>query len=714
MADKRIDQLVAASTIGNNDLFVLEQNNQAKKLSGSTLASFVYNAAADKIDEVNQAVADAQNAVDSLEEQKDTIAQSIADMAQYGTDTTLTTPGIAADAEATGDRIKVIEADALAGLDQAKISGVAVASFDDGADNVPIKALRVGIEPVQDLHGYDYPWPAGGGKNKLDTPTITQTNITFTQASDGYITASPNNSDPRPWEYSYAQYKFTLPAGSYKLVWQVKTAATVVYAGYRLFTDSDETLSERDGTQGFNSGGATSEIVLTESTNLGLQVKLYDGAARFMIVAYSDTNTWAPYSNICPITGFTETTVRRTGKNLLPSSITTTLASGITYTRNDDGTITVRGTSTGYSMCYCDLKTLKPGTYISSGMSEIGRNATAYVRMNVMTEANSALAYDYGSGVTFTLTKPTTIRFRIDISSGLTVNGKVYPMVRLASVSDSTYEPYTANEYEVEFPVAAGTVYGGTVDVTNGKLTVDRCWIDAATLISHYEGYNSSNNNYVAYMTNAFMSTIGVSSTKNSAQAVCNLLSTNYSWNEMQDFHNSNACGVFRNLSWNYTRVYISLNDPSITSKENFETWLTSNNFQLTYKLDTPIVYDLTPTEIKTLIAINNIFADTGNIVNLIYRRKPVSDADIQEQIDAIRDAIADREDTGVASKNYAAGSLVLIGSSLVETSTSIVTGESIVIGTNCQETTVAAQIAYLKSIVDSLGNLAYLSYETA
>ena len=43
-----------------------------------------------------------------------------------------------------------------------------IASFPDGADGLPVKDLTVGIEPVQDLHGYDSPWPGGSGKNKLD------------------------------------------------------------------------------------------------------------------------------------------------------------------------------------------------------------------------------------------------------------------------------------------------------------------------------------------------------------------------------------------------------------------------------------------------------------------------------------------------------------------------------------------------------------------
>lgn len=44
-----------------------------------------------------------------------------------------------------------------------------IASFSDGADDLPMKSCVVKMEPIQDLHGYDSPWPAGGGKNLADT-----------------------------------------------------------------------------------------------------------------------------------------------------------------------------------------------------------------------------------------------------------------------------------------------------------------------------------------------------------------------------------------------------------------------------------------------------------------------------------------------------------------------------------------------------------------
>ena len=55
--------------------------------------------------EAQQIISDTQSSLDTLETQKNTIAETVASMAELGTDTTLTTPGMAADAKATGDAI---------------------------------------------------------------------------------------------------------------------------------------------------------------------------------------------------------------------------------------------------------------------------------------------------------------------------------------------------------------------------------------------------------------------------------------------------------------------------------------------------------------------------------------------------------------------------------------------------------------------------------
>lgn len=57
MADKRIDQLTAASTMNSADLLVLEQNGTAKKLSGETLGDFLCSNVVDISDTQPESIA---------------------------------------------------------------------------------------------------------------------------------------------------------------------------------------------------------------------------------------------------------------------------------------------------------------------------------------------------------------------------------------------------------------------------------------------------------------------------------------------------------------------------------------------------------------------------------------------------------------------------------------------------------------------------------
>ena len=59
MADKTIGDLTQAESIGNEDLFVLEQNSEAKKLKGSQLVKYAQDAVGDQVTAATQAAENA-------------------------------------------------------------------------------------------------------------------------------------------------------------------------------------------------------------------------------------------------------------------------------------------------------------------------------------------------------------------------------------------------------------------------------------------------------------------------------------------------------------------------------------------------------------------------------------------------------------------------------------------------------------------------------
>ena len=130
-----------------------------------------------------------------------------------------------------------------------------------------------------------------------------------------------------------------------------------------------------------------------------------------------------------------------TGKNLLPRATTSTETNGITFTVNNDGTIVANGTATGIAYFNLQEKTLEAGTYILSGCPSGGGSNT----YRIITKYGNNYQTDSGNGKTFTLTEETTPTERyIAISNGTTVNNLIFkPMIRLSSIQESNYEPYT-------------------------------------------------------------------------------------------------------------------------------------------------------------------------------------------------------------------------------------------------------------------------------
>ena len=164
-----------------------------------------------------------------------------------------------------------------------------------------------------------------------------------------------------------------------------------------------------------------------------------------------------------------------TGKNLFDTGALSTMTDGdITFTpyyKNGQlQYINVNGTATANAFYQLKKITLPAGTYILNGCT--GGNTNTYQLAVSFTSIGRQSAVD--GDKTFTISQETTMNESfIRIQNGTIVNNvKIYPMIRLSSVSDSTYEPYTNGVApNPEFPMPIEVVTGNqNIKVQNKNL----------------------------------------------------------------------------------------------------------------------------------------------------------------------------------------------------------------------------------------------------
>lgn len=647
MADKTINELTAATTMGNDDLLVLQQGGVAKKLSGKQLGDYVYNAAAEKVAEVNQAVDDARSSIND-------IVESIQSMTELGTDTTLTTTGMAADAKAAGDKIKAVETAAMADLAQGSASG-SIVTITDGADNIPIKKMTVNIEPFQNLHGYDHPWPAGGGANVWDE-----------EWEIGGISSSTGGNIDQTDRIRSKNYIKVTPLESYYLVNNiVKNVIANWYDSSKAFISGGASLGSSSYAFTIPENAEYMRIVIGSTTT-------YSGG---LAINYpSSVTTYAPYSNICPITGWTDAKVTRTGFNLWDeewefgdisaSTGDNAFASGMIRTKNY---IRLFPSAKHYIQCPNGVTSNIRTRFYDQNKNYIGSQSvsggTVYPRT----------AFAPPNGAYY-------MRFAMPTEYGNTYNNDI--CVNLSdSAKNGIYEPF-GGTYNITFPSEAGTVYGGKLEINedgSGVLTVDGTVkvFNGTETITAYGTYSAG----ARFVTPAL----------DNGQTGQPVLPSN----RFENKAGKNYVGISTGAS--RASFYIAnglFGDGVELTAANLKTWLSTNNLEVFYKLATPQTYTLTADQITTLLGTNNIWADTGDISEFIYRKAPVDSSDIDAKITAIESIISGREIAMIATKNYTFGSLVIVNDILYRLDANVASGETFTPETNCHITTVEAEIA--------------------
>ena len=333
-----------------------------------------------------------------------------------------------------------------------------IASFPDGADGLPVKDLTVGIEPVQDLHGYENPWPAGGGVNQWDEEWET---------GDIDNNGQPTQSTSLIRAKNYNACK---PDTAYYV--KKPTEASV----YMKFYDEDKN---------FISPTISANGIITTPSNC-YYFKFVIGSSYGTTYNYdisinypATVTTYSPYSNICPISGWTGANVTRTGFNIWDEVWE---YNGIDDTTGQNKTDSFQ----------CRSKNYIPAVSNQAYFIKIGDGTDVDTSDSTKPQI-WAYAYNKNKEYIGRFTRTGTDSTRVKNSVVITpaeccyIRFKYYYTTesRLAykhdiciNVSDATkngtYEPY--NPASTTIPISwqseAGTVYGGTLELPSCVLTV--------------------------------------------------------------------------------------------------------------------------------------------------------------------------------------------------------------------------------------------------
>ena len=451
-----------------------------------------------------------------------------------------------------------------------------VASFSDGGDDLPIKSLQVAITPVQSGSGTPSPSnirPISGysGKNVMPNITGTYNGITFTANADGSVHCQGTAIEAI---WTYVEQYVDLPykdihVGDTVSLWSDTQVAVFGYNG-----------STSLGSATAKAGNKNTFTIPQNSTRLRLIQ--YCKSSQTTVGESINTNGKYYLAKENSYTGWTPPfcmTLKRTGKNLIDDSVLYQDGNQVVFGQN-----TVRTTRGLY---------LGAGTYTVT----VSCSKTAIIYVGTEDAPNGTGIGNTSTSRSFTLNKSQNVAIWAYLS-GLLVSDITSVQLELGSTA-TTYSPYQGNTYTVSLS-SAGTVYGGTLDVVKGTLTVDREIVDLGTL--SWRSFTTANHERFS----ATDSSIKGAATNKLANAICSCYALETS-NNVYSHTSNNIFGID-------TIGQITVYDSSYATAWDASVFTTDmSGKKLVYELATPLTYALSETQINTLLGVNNVWADAGD-----------------------------------------------------------------------------------------------------
>ena len=492
------------------------------------------------------------------------------------------------------------------------------------------------MSPIQDLHGYSKPWVGGAGKNKSSINTVSLVRGTTDSVEEA---CAP------------------IPSGDYIITCTPSGTASVVRVA---FLDSDQ---QSMGTSNTITTGQPVNISLTRDA---YYIRVYLGStvptgntfstSDLMVRASTESDaTFAPYENICSISGRTQSEITTQGVNLW-DEVTELGIIDQTTGQNQNANNQIRSknyTAIQPNTQYCFLC---KGARISQIFWYDKNNAYLSYTQNTTDSA-------------FITTSPANayyVRFQFPMAYGTTYqndSGVNYP---------SSYTDYSAHTEQTVTRSYGQTVYGGSDAIETGVLTDGWAIVDMGTLT-----YGQQSTGIVQVSKNTIQTVTG----KN-PKRVANDGSICDAWDSYTTTNNT----------YFYTDILAA----------NFAA--AASGHYLCFPLETPTTTTLTAAQVNLIKGLNNISTDADSIKMTYTINDFVTETEMNTALESKANVIdlngkADLTSFGpyeagpIASTNYAEGDYMIFEGKFCKASSAITAGDTLEIGTNLTETTIAAEL---------------------
>lgn len=302
-------------------------------------------------------------------------------------------------------------------------------------------------------------------------------------------------------------------------------------------------------------------------------------------------------SNVRAISGHSSVNVVVTGKNILDVSIANrNYTSPYTFFR-------FGGTS---------ADPVDGSLYLAKGTYTFSISTTAYV-IRALDKDNQSIEFvNNDNKLTFTLTESQKCMITMAVSGNVQVSDFTYQL----ELNDeaTTYEPYKGSNTTIPL---GSTVYGGSLECVEGSGQITKAYVEFDG--SSDEVWNQAANG--AFYISAFTDTTWQTS------KICNLYQYGGEVSSSADVtQDKTFYAQYSQSSPQYCRLWVK--DTNYATVAAFTTFLASNTLQVVYGLKTPTSLSVTGANIPTLLGVNNIYTDCGDIQALEYFNENGNDID--------------------------------------------------------------------------------------